>query len=821
MLTIVPNAFAEDNSISLEVSPVGAPEKGWYGLNDVFEIKGLLYNNGDSTSIETDPSCGEILKIWNDQNLIFDGETQCRGQSRGLDISANSEIELSKLSWDFTNYLGELVPSGEYTVEYIVSGEGISNSIDIIVLGEEQIDEGLEIVTTITSRTGVHEVGVPSILSVKIHNTLMDDYVLPMDYCKINIDLKLFDGCEGGFDLSANQIKTLIQTPIIPTLGENSITVSLGENQLSKTIQFSAIADSDDQFSPDLDVDLIIDQSAFTILAPLNSEIRVSNTNEETIRLNYTNTCRGEIWIVDSVGNVVMDTRNFKECNDFEMEHLLENGDIRQYNQPEWQFLDQNGCLVRNGEMTIVGEIPEFDLFDTGTIEFTASEVESCNQSSLEIDTEISDVDEKLVINTKLVANEFEDITWIRSCGFEITIIQNGEFISESNTICDHDGSTIRVTDELSIGESTFDIDDGDYTILLTSHSIPQISKSLNLKWPIVVEEDNVEVTEEIDEENKQDWIVSGTWSSISTENGECWVINSNNGDFLTLSGAPNINSWMPVRGVSGQYVVTDSEDSLQCTTFDAQSFTIIEIISETVPETTEQSTDNSDNNIENNIESGSEEISPIIVNVGIVVASSGLLSLLFASILTNETWRIPATSAGLWLLGLIGKTSETTDGRYQRGRLIGYLTANPGCHFRALMAALKMSNGQITHHLKVLENEDSIWRRSDGRLVRFYPFTDKMHPGIEDDDLPIPPLSPDPNSLQGKILRLLDDDGSMGEFPTQSELADRLDRSQQLVSHHLRTLQKFGLVEKRKMGLRNRYRLTKEASFLLDSNEF
>jgi predicted transcriptional regulator len=130
------------------------------------------------------------------------------------------------------------------------------------------------------------------------------------------------------------------------------------------------------------------------------------------------------------------------------------------------------------------------------------------------------------------------------------------------------------------------------------------------------------------------------------------------------------------------------------------------------------------------------------------------------------------------------------------------------------------MSNGQITHHLKVLENEESIWRRSDGRLVRFYPFTSHLHPGIIEEDLPLPPLSPDPNSLQGKILRLLDDDGNLKKFPTQAELAYRLDRSQQLVSHHLRTLQKFGLVEKQKTGVRNRYRLTREAVFLLDTTE-
>jgi DNA-binding transcriptional ArsR family regulator len=90
----------------------------------------------------------------------------------------------------------------------------------------------------------------------------------------------------------------------------------------------------------------------------------------------------------------------------------------------------------------------------------------------------------------------------------------------------------------------------------------------------------------------------------------------------------------------------------------------------------------------------------------------------------------------------------------------------------------------------------------------------------LEDDALPVPILAPDPLSLQGKILVLLDHDSQMGDFPTQAELAKRLDKSQQLISHHLRTLEKYGLIEGRRMGMRNRYKLTKEAMFLLETSD-
>ena len=122
---------------------------------------------------------------------------------------------------------------------------------------------------------------------------------------------------------------------------------------------------------------------------------------------------------------------------------------------------------------------------------------------------------------------------------------------------------------------------------------------------------------------------------------------------------------------------------------------------------------------VEDNQETASPNAAASVITV---VITTSVLSLLVVAAVTNEGLRIPATAAGLWFLGLIGKTHETTDGRYQRGRLMGYLTANPGCHFRALMSALDMSNGQITHHLRVLETEEHVWRKSDGRLVRFYP---------------------------------------------------------------------------------------------------
>jgi len=412
-----------------------------------------------------------------------------------------------------------------------------------------------------------------------------------------------------------------------------------------------------------------------------------------------------------------------------------------------------------------------------------------------------------------------DEISWLSACGLETRLIGSEGEVDRVLSQCDNDEGVIQRFSSMDLDSLEFEmenLDDGEYTLFFESISDPLVQSSMDFSWPIVeeeiIEEDTVEETEEVISR-----VITGTWSSTNTEFGTCWLLNTPGEGIITLSGAPGLLNWLPESGATGQYLIHDSDVAPQCSDFAATAFVVEEVYSQQVIVTNEETQEETPTTP---VEVQDAELSPVVITVTTVVVSGGFLSLLVGLIATNESWRIPTTSAGLWLLGLIGRTSETSDGRYQRGRLMGYLTANPGCHFRALMAALEMSNGQITHHLKVLENEEMIWRRPDGRLVRFYPFTTNLHPGLIEEDLPLPPLSPDPNSLQGKILRLLDDDGVMKKYPTQSELAHRLDRSQQLVSHHLRTLQKFGLVEKHKSGVRNRYRLTREAVFLLDTTE-
>ena len=528
----------------------------------------------------------------------------------------------------------------------------------------------------------------------------------------------------------------------------------------------------------------------------------------------------------------MFDSRMLKNCNALELDYILDQNEQVQFTLPDWTFTNLEGCEVASGQYTIVAEIPEFHLSTTQTIHYEKVTSTLCNSPlSIEMIPEITPLEDGFDLTLEISPFlESADLRWIGPCAVMISIIDLStiEEVNFQAMMCDsYDGRHFVIPSDENIAPLQLDVGsvdmvdmelqplpDGEYQMVLSLETNPQTRAGFVFSWPIANEETPMEQSAEVVVE-QQSRLLTGTWSGLQTELGTCWMFESPDEGQLLLSSSI-FGQWAPQQGWSGTYEVVDSTPKRACANFQAPSFQIRELIVETPVETVSTPTELTETEA---TVTPQEQVSSYVPPVLVVVTTGSLLSLLFTLVLSNESLRIPSTAAGLWFLGLLGRTHETTDGRYQRGRLMGYLTANPGCHFRALMAALDMSNGQITHHLRILESEEAIWRRKDGRLVRYYPLTNSLNPSMNEDDLPVPPLSPDPNSLQGKILTLLDRDGPLGEFPTQAELAIRLEKSQQLVSHHLRTLQKFGLVEKRKMGLKNRYKLTREAIFLLETN--
>jgi DNA-binding transcriptional ArsR family regulator len=565
----------------------------------------------------------------------------------------------------------------------------------------------------------------------------------------------------------------------------------------------------------------------------LESHLLLENQGEESQMLTFLDTCRAEMWVLNDKGTIVFDSRLIKTCNAIELDYSLDSNEQTQFSLPDWTFTDLSGCSVESGTYSIIVEVPQYHLATMETIHFSQVSSTSC-ASSLDVDVSAEMIENEangfdLSINL-IPRTESVDLRWTGPCAVTVSIIDISisEEVHTQASVCNiYDGRNFILPANSDSEPFSFEIGqvqmidydqqplkDGDYQLVVQLEINPQTKAGFMFSWPF---DEQVSTTPQssqpVIEETPR--LLSGTWSGLQTDLGTCWMFESPQDGQLLLSSA-KLGLWQPSQGLSGTYSVINAPSHPACDAYQAPSFQIISIEVEQQLDA-QQSDEIDESSVE--LAASEERVESVIPTVLVVITSGSVLSLLVTMVLGNESLRIPSTAAGLWLFGLMGRTHETSDGRYQRGRLMGYLTANPGCHFRALMAALDMSNGQITHHLRILEAEEGIWRRKDGRLVRYYPLTNALHPELADDDLPVPPLSPDPNSLQGKILSLLDQDGPLGEFPTQAELALRLEKSQQLVSHHLRTLQKFGLVEKRKMGLKNRYKLTREAIFLLETN--
>ena len=185
------------------------------------------------------------------------------------------------------------------------------------------------------------------------------------------------------------------------------------------------------------------------------------------------------------------------------------------------------------------------------------------------------------------------------------------------------------------------------------------------------------------------------------------------------------------------------------------------------------------------------------------------LLSLALVSAGDEPTRAKMARSMGRFSQLSVTEGTGTLAGSYQRGRLEGFLTAHPGCHLSGIIRALEMGNHQAVHHLRVLENEDRVWCRRDGRLLRYY--TSAVDRAAELSNLPRPVDANQLSDVALMVLRSIAEQDEGRPSPTQRELASRLETSQQLVSHHLKRLESQGLITRRRRGLRTNRELTDE----------
>ena len=835
LASLAPVQADTEPTVRLETALVNEPLTPWYGVGDVVELSTSLVNDGIQTSITEDPSCGTVM-IVSDQSgsLIIDERTTCRGQSRGLDV-ASGTTTLDSHTWNLEDSSGVQVAPGIYTVAVELAGSELRSSIEVNVQQNAEIPSQLVYSSSLAHLGDTLAVGEPMVLSYKVYNPT-----------SVPIELSVTDECKLLIAFESNLFGPTC-TPVVEIIkpfstfslghtllhatqqGESSITVTTPDGLIIGTHDFTV---SSGELPSDPLVSSVSTLSDSYIQGELlEGSMNLKNILDENVLLQFTNTCRMTYWIVDSLGNVVFDTLSQTNCNNAEYDMVLTPSEQSMFAMQGWAFTDEQGCSVRTGSYVVVAEVPEFDYFASKQIDFRRTTSVNCDSTPLpNVEIEISDNEENGVMFELILSGNEDgsDIHWLGVCKAKLQMwdLELETNIFDRYVLCSSDESIEQPLQMTSSDTIRFNIEDleqyefndGEYRIRLQLAIEQDVPTEQIFTWPLPASD--VQSVEPITNEGttvQQIVVISGMWNDVSTSDGTCWMIEDSEENIRMMS-SNSVATWSPEKGATGMYEAVQTEANTACSRFTAESYVIQSVIDEQ-PLVIEEPVAETEAIEEVVVED--EEILPDWAPQAVAAVTIGaLLSMLGFAAFNNEALRVSVTLSTLWILGLMGRTSETTDGRFQRGRLMGYLTANPGCHFRALLSALEMSNGQLSHHLRVLEQEESLWRRKDGRLVRYYPLTNNLHPMLDDEDLPVPILAPDPLSLQGKILLVLDQDGEMGDFPTQSELAKRLDKSQQLISHHLRTLEKYGLIEGRRMGMRNRYKLTKEAMFLLETNE-
>ena len=818
-------ASAESGEIALEVSEDTPPETAWYSPQHPLILTPTLVNNGPDVSLTVNPDCPFVFNVYNATNtLLVNGLDACQVREQGMDVFAGESVAFEPVEWSMQDAAGQWLESGVYTVELLHSS-GLTSVREVLIQTPVTIPEALTYSVSTTQRANAEG---PVVYLVSLHNptaSSIDVSSQPPCLLEAQLGSKSLLGSNCFADVKVLMPGEVILVDQFVALPSDPVSLSTPGNDFTYTTSPTASEASPTAL---IDMSVRVSGNQLTKFGPeeqLLSEVLLSAADGTSTVVEFTSSCKAEMWIIDDLGNTVFDSRAGKTCTEIDLELAL-TSEPERLTLPQWNFFLEDGCRVQPGTYTVIAEVPEHGLVASQHIEYLSMEADPCAEASTaELEASISWPEDTIMNIAATMSSETDQyLRMAQPCTFEVAFLNSDdEIFHVFQTLCDaYDGRKILLpSTQERLQFDTLDVSmvqqgeallpDGQYTLRLTVLSTASATATLPFSWP----QDFTEAVEEEPDEAPvlERFELLGTWAGISTEQGTCFTMDDGETTHL-LSNAKTLPAWSPNAQTQGLYVVVFADPSPACAGFIAPSVEVVEIRMEEALVTEEEPV----------VAAPVAEETPVIqsspaVAVVSVVVTASILSLFVVAATTNEALRLPATVAGLWFLGLLGKTHETTDGRYQRGRLMGYLTANPGCHFRALMSALEMSNGQITHHLRILEAEEHVWRKNDGRLVRFYPLTNQLNPNTKEADLPVPPLSPDPNSLQGKILNLLDEDGGMGQFPTQAELAKRLEKSQQLISHHLRTLQKFGLVERRKMGVKNRYKLTREAIFLLETS--
>lgn len=134
----------------------------------------------------------------------------------------------------------------------------------------------------------------------------------------------------------------------------------------------------------------------------------------------------------------------------------------------------------------------------------------------------------------------------------------------------------------------------------------------------------------------------------------------------------------------------------------------------------------------------------------------------------------------------------------FLRGRIYGYISAKPGENYNTIKKALKLNNGTLAHHAKVLEKEGYVYSKRDGFYTRFYPKGTEVP---KFDTLKL-------NKTQKNLVEIIRTQPGI----TQHEIIPLLNKNQTFLSYNLTKLIRNNIIKLEHNGRENRYYINDDA---------
>ena len=193
-------------------------------------------------------------------------------------------------------------------------------------------------------------------------------------------------------------------------------------------------------------------------------------------------------------------------------------------------------------------------------------------------------------------------------------------------------------------------------------------------------------------------------------------------------------------------------------------------------------------------------------LSFGLIAGGAGTLGSITIVAFVSEAFRVTVLLALLApMLAMRGKGDDLLT----RGRILGYLEANPGIHFSALRDALGLANGVTAYHLHLLESKGEVFSWRDGKLRRF------AVSSISSEE-----VGRIRNPIIGTRLAIMEVIAGSGNIGISgAEVRKKLKISRQLLSHHIRELRNSGLVEEASESRRPPWRISDAGKLALQSS--